>query len=290
MGISSLLLYAIPLFLVAIFIEFQISKKREVPTYTKSDLMANLGNGVGDILLGGLAASYTGSIYFFFYHLCAGLRTEFPGYAGLGFSIGTWIMAILVDDFIYYWFHRSSHAIRVLWACHVVHHSSTHFNFSTAVRYGWIVILVKPVFWFWMAAMGFHPLMIITCSALNVIYQFFCHTDLLPAWDKLSSFLSTPGLHAIHHGKEEDCIDRNYAGIFIFYDRLFGTYQPIKSDRKISYGVTHPPKSDKLMEITFHEFRNMFMCMRKSKSWKVKFMHLFNSPGWTPDQKKSFPD
>ncbi|MEO5905953.1 MAG: sterol desaturase family protein [Saprospiraceae bacterium] len=283
MGISNLLLYAIPLFILAIFVEYQISKKRKKSTYNKSDLMANLGNGVGDILLGGLATSYTGTFYYFIYHLCAPWRMEYLGFSGLGFSIAIWIMAILADDFIYYWFHRTSHTIRLFWACHVVHHSSPNFNFSTAIRYGWMVILYKPFYWFGMAAIGFHPLMIITCAALNAMYQFFCHTDLLPFWDRLSSFLSTPGLHAIHHGKEHDCIDRNYAGIFIFYDRLFGTYQPIHAGQKISYGVTHPPRSDELMEITFHEFRNLLGCMRSSKSWKIKIKYMFNRPGWQPD-------
>ncbi|MEO6131235.1 MAG: hypothetical protein ABIQ02_05275, partial [Saprospiraceae bacterium] len=110
--------------------------------------------------------------------------------------------------------------------------------------------------------------------------------DLLPIWDKFSSFLSTPGLHAIHHGKDEDCIDKNYAGIFIFYDRLFGTYQPIKANRKISFGITHPPRSNGVLEITFHEFRDLFFSIRSSKSWKVKLKYIFNAPGWFPDHKK----
>jgi sterol desaturase/sphingolipid hydroxylase (fatty acid hydroxylase superfamily) len=282
MGNSNLMLYAIPVFLLAIWIEYRISHQHKSNRYNIRDLWANLGIGLGDVILGAISATYSTAWMAFFYYQFTGWRMNHLGYTSLGWSLGIWIIALLADDLTYYWFHRTSHTIRVLWACHVVHHSSQYFNFSTAVRNGWVAIMYKPFYWIWMAALGFHPVMIVTCMSLNAIYQFFCHTHAFPFWDRLAAFLSTPGLHAIHHGKNEDCLDKNFAGIFIFYDRLFGTFEPIRPERKIDFGVTHPPSSNHLLEITLHEFRSLLSDIKKSPDWFKRIQYVFRPPGWKP--------
>jgi len=126
--------------------------------------------------------------------------------------------------------------------------------------------------------------MIITCLSASACYQFFCHTELFPAWDRLSSFMTTPGLHAIHHGKEDHCIDKNYAGVFIFFDRIFGTYQPIDKSLKVSFGVTHPPVKQDYLEVSIHEFRNLFFSLIRARTLSDKFKCLFKGPEWIPQE------
>lgn len=148
--------------------------------------------------------------------------------------------------------------------------------------------MYKPIFWYWLAALGIHPLLILTCMAMNIVYQFFCHTTILPGWDKMSGWLNTPGLHAIHHGQDDHCIDKNYAGMFILFDRLFGTYQPIDCSRKVTFGVKHPPRSQHFVEVTIHEFRNILKSLGHTRSWKIRMQYLLSPPGWsaTMDRKE----
>ena len=276
------LMYTVPLFLVAILVEYLLSKKLGLHLYAKKDFLVNIEFGAGGIIMGSLATTYYMSVYYFLFHLSEPYREAIPHYSSLGWNWKFWLLCILADDFTYYWFHRSSHTIRMFWACHVVHHSSEHFNFSTAIRNGWVSYLYKPMYWIPMAIMGFHPLMMLSCLAINNAYGFFCHTTILPWWDKLSGFMVTPGLHAIHHGQEDRSIDKNYAGVFIFYDRIFGTYEPIIPKQKIVFGVTKPPKSDHFMEVMIHEFRDLFLSVKKARSWKIKLQYLFRKPAWSP--------
>ena len=278
------LVYTTPLFVIAILVEYLISRKSGLNLYTKKDFLSNLEFGVGGMIMGSLATSYYMSFYFLCYNFFESYRGDIFHYSSLGWNWKIWVLCILADDLTYYWFHRSSHTVRVFWACHVVHHSSEHFNFSTAIRNGWTAFLYKPVFWTWMAVIGFHPLMILACLAINSAYAFFCHTLVLPWWDKLSGFMVTPGLHAIHHGQEERSIDKNFAGVFVFYDRIFGSYEPIIPSQKILFGVTKPPKSDHFMEIMIHEFRDLFISMKKARSWKIRMMYLFRKPAWSPEK------
>jgi sterol desaturase/sphingolipid hydroxylase (fatty acid hydroxylase superfamily) len=287
MGFPHLLLYASPLFLFMMWLEHKLSHHSESRLYTRQDFITNIIIGIGDLVIGMAMSAFVLFIYFFCYRHFSPYRMSYLGFDSMGWGVGAWALAILADDFTYYWFHRTSHRIRVLWACHIVHHNSDHFNLSTAVRNGWIAIMYKPLYWCWMAALGFPPFMILSCLALNATYQFFCHTEMLSPWDKLSGFLNTPGLHAIHHGKEAHCIDKNYSGIFIFYDRIFGTYQPIDPCLKITFGVTHPPRRNHFIEVTIHEFRDLFRIMKSAPTLNQGMLHMLKGPDWKPDRKSN---
>ncbi|HMQ49595.1 MAG TPA: sterol desaturase family protein [Saprospiraceae bacterium] len=278
MGIPHLLLFATPLLLLVMAIEYRLSKKRRRDLYDRSDTKSNFGIAFGGILFGGLASAYGLSLYYFFYTQAAPFRQAFLRYGDLGWTWYVWVFAVLADDFTYYWFHRISHQVHIFWAFHVVHHSSEHFNYSTAIRNGWLSILHKPFFWIWMSIVGFHPLMIITCMSLNSFYQFFCHTQLCYSWKNLQCILCAPEIHAIHHGKNEAFIDKNFAGIFTFYDRLFGTFMPHKKGQAVDFGVTHPPKSNNIFEITFHELVSLFRLMKKEANWRSRIVLLFRAP------------
>lgn len=286
MGFPQLLLYATPVFFLAMWIEYKMTEGTGIHLYTRKDFITNIILGSGGVLFGVVSSSVGISLYYLVYTAFAPIRLKYIGYESLGWGPIVWIVAMLADDFTYYWFHRTSHRIRILWACHIVHHNSERYNFSTSLRNGWFAILYKPVFWYWLAATGIHPLMILTCMAINIVYQFFCHTTMMPWLDTFSGILNTPGLHAIHHGKDDHCIDKNYAGIFIFFDRLFGTYQPIDRSRTISYGVTHPPRSENFYEVTIHEFRNILGCWKTTRSYKHRLLFLFKGPEWMPSIKR----
>ncbi len=290
MGIPDLLYYAMPAFLAAIIIEYWLSVRLHIDLYDREDTQANFGIAFGGVLMGGLASSYGLSIYYFCYAQASGLRKELFGFESLGWAWYIWIAAVLADDFTFYWFHRLSHKVRVLWACHIVHHSSTHFNYSTAIRNGWFSIFYKPIFWTWMALIGFHPLMILSCLSVNAVYQFFCHTTIGYSWHSLGQILCTPGVHAIHHGKSQEHIDRNFAGIFIFYDRIFGTFTPFRGHQQIAFGVTHPPKTMGVFDITFHEFRHIFQALNREPNWRYKIALLFGPPNWKRPGKGTQPD
>jgi sterol desaturase/sphingolipid hydroxylase (fatty acid hydroxylase superfamily) len=156
------------------------------------------------------------NIYAFAYDAALPVRTRWLGDDALGWNWWVWLVALVLDDLTFYWFHRMAHRVRFMWASHVVHHSSTHFNFTTGARLAWFSALYKPFLWAWIPALGIHPLMVAACAAISSLYQFFCHTDHLPAWNRLSWLLVTPGLHVVHHARDEDCIDRNYAAVFSF--------------------------------------------------------------------------
>ncbi len=137
----------------------------------------------------------------------------------------TYVVLFLADDFAYYWFHRIHHEVRVFWASHVVHHSSQHYNLSTALRQTWTPMTALP-FWAGLALLGFQPWMILTQQAISLIYQFWIHTERigrLPA--PIEYVFNTPSHHRVHHGSNEIYLDRNYGGILIIWDRLFGTFQ-----------------------------------------------------------------
>jgi len=278
MGIPNLLLYATPAFLVAMLIEYLISKKRGLKSYTKSDTTANFEIAIGCILIGGLASSYGLSMYYFSFTIAMPLRHQLLGIDSLGWSWYIWLLAIPAEDLTYYWFHRLSHQIRILWACHIVHHSSLVFNYSTAIRNGWFAILYKPFFYIWMAILGFHPFMIATCISINAFYQFFCHSSFRYSWKFLENILCTPNLHAIHHSKCYNHIDKNFAGIFILYDKLFNTYYKYNANEVIKYGVTIPPENDTIQEILLHELKNIYRDIKVKSGWKNKWPVLLKFP------------
>jgi sterol desaturase/sphingolipid hydroxylase (fatty acid hydroxylase superfamily) len=157
----------------------------------------------------------------------------------------TILLLFLGIEFFYYWHHRFSHEIRWLWATHAVHHSARHFNLSAAYRLGWTgwlsgnFLFFMPLCW-----LGFHPIAIAVGLGFNLIYQFWIHTELIPKLGWLEWVLNTPSHHRVHHASNPEYIDRNYGGVLIIFDRLFGTFTAEQPDRQPTYGLTHPLQSD----------------------------------------------
>ena len=201
-------------------------------------------------------------------------------------SLG-WIVAMLAWDFAYYWQHRAEHEIRALWACHVNHHSSQRYHLLTALRQPWTP-WTHLIFYPGLALLGVQPWMILTSGGLNLIYQFWVHTEAigrLPA--PFEAVLNTPSHHRVHHGSNPEYLDRNYGGILILWDRLFGTFEA--ENARVIYGLTKNISSLNPFHIAFHEYMALARDFRGARNWSERIQLLLRPPGWHLDRTWDFP-
>jgi sterol desaturase/sphingolipid hydroxylase (fatty acid hydroxylase superfamily) len=192
-----------------------------------------------------------------------------------------WTIAALAlaQDFFYYWFHRASHRIRWLWASHVTHHSSERLNLSTAFRQS----LTYPisgmwVFWLPLALIGFEPTHIVAVVAINLGFQFFVHTQAVRRLGWLEQVFNTPSHHRVHHARNAKYIDRNYAGVLIVWDKLFGSFVEEDDAVPCEYGIIGQVHSHNPITLTFHEWRAMFRDARGARGWREALRQLFGPP------------
>ncbi|MEO0591416.1 MAG: sterol desaturase family protein, partial [Pseudomonadota bacterium] len=202
-----------------------------------------------------------------------------------------WPLAFVLDDLKYYWVHRAGHRIRWMWAAHVNHHSSQHYNLSTALRQTWTgsftfgILFALPL-----VLLGFHPIMIGIVGGFNLIYQFWIHTeaiDKMPRW--FEAVMNTPSHHRVHHATNPRYLDRNYAGVFIIWDKMFGTFEPERDDEVIRYGIIKQLGSFNLLWSVFHEWIGMLSDIWRSP-WKHKLSYFLREPGWTHDGSRDTSD
>ena len=190
--------------------------------------------------------------------------------------IWPWIVLILLDDFLYYWFHRVSHESRYFWNYHVVHHSSNQYNLSVAVRQSWFGGTSHWVFYLPVALLGFPLWAFVMVHGFNLIYQFWIHTELIKRMGPLEWILNTPSHHRVHHGVNEQYQDKNYGGIFIVWDRLFGTFEA--EEEKVTYGITNRLESYNPLWINLHAWFETFAALKGDNSLWQKFKIMFGSP------------
>jgi len=202
----------------------------------------------------------------------------------------TWVMAFLFYDLCYYWMHRMSHEIKVLWASHVVHHQGEEFNLSTALRQtssGW---LWKWMFYIPMFMVGVPGEVFFTVAAINLLYQFWVHTEHIRSLGPLELIFITPSNHRIHHAQNPEYIDANYGGVFIIWDRIFGTYIPERDDLKPIYGTVKPLKSWNPIWANLEIYHQMIRDTIHTKTLKNKIKVWFSNTRWRPeDVYEKFP-
>ena len=195
----------------------------------------------------------------------------------------TWIIAFLLYDLSYYWMHRMHHEIKILWATHSVHHHGEDYNLATALRQtstGW---LWKWIFYMPMIILGVPGEVFITVAGVNLVYQFWVHTEHIGHLGFLEKIFITPMNHRIHHAKNKEYIDANYGGVFIIWDRMFGTYNPQRPDIKPVYGTATPLNSWNPLWANFQVFSIMIKDTIKTKSWKDKIRVWFSKTYWRPE-------
>ena len=272
-----IIIYAIPFFVFAMLLEFFVASAKNIKSYTAKDAFSSIAMGLGNVFIGLVSKLF---VFAALYYVYENLRI---------FTIPiTWwsfIILFFLDDFSYYWFHRTSHENRFFWASHVVHHSSKHYNLSTALRQTWTGSFYSFIFWLWLPLIGFHPGMIIFQMSISLLYQFWIHTELIqkmPKWIEL--FFNTPSHHRVHHGSNPIYLDKNHAGILIIWDKLFGTFQPELKSEKVQYGLVVNIKTYNPIFIAFNEWGALFKDLNtKNISVRDRIKYLYKPPGWKHD-------
>jgi sterol desaturase/sphingolipid hydroxylase (fatty acid hydroxylase superfamily) len=199
----------------------------------------------------------------------------------LGNGVLPWTIGMVWWDLAYYWNHRLQHEIRAMWAIHVPHHSSERYNLSTALRQP-----VAGAFGVWVpygavARIGVRPSIIETSRALNLIYQYWIHTDTVRSLGPAEEVLNTPSHHRVHHGSNRRYIDRNHAGILIVWDRMFGTFSREEPDEEpVVYGLTKNIHTFNLWKVSTHEYLDMFRDVARSTNWRDRLGFVLRGPGW----------
>ncbi|MET2845643.1 sterol desaturase family protein [Vibrio owensii] len=196
-------------------------------------------------------------------------------------TVSTFLLLMVLQDFFYYWFHRASHRIRWMWAAHVVHHSSERMNFSTAFRQSLMYPLAGMwLFWLPLVIIGFDPKWVVFVVLFNLGLQFFVHTQSIRSLGLLEWVFNTPSHHRVHHGVNRQYIDKNYAGVLIIWDRMFGTFEP--EVETVRYGISKPVNSFNPITVTFAEWKDMFKeVTRPNLSWRQRWRCLFAPPSDT---------
>ncbi|MFO0635542.1 MAG: sterol desaturase family protein [Nannocystaceae bacterium] len=260
---------AVLLALALVVAEATASARLRLHRYDLGDSLANLAMAAGGLLSGaaGRAAALPISVALWSWRVLELPRTW-------------WVFALLVvaHDLCYYAFHRTSHRVRVFWAAHVAHHSSAHYNFTTALRRSWTTPWTGMPFWWPLPLLGFDPLWILAAHSLSLAYQFLLHTEFVGQLGPLEWILNTPSHHRVHHGCEPDHVDKNFGGIFIVWDRLLGTFAPERARPR--YGLVHPLASHRPWVIAFHEWVALLRaCARPGLRWRQRIALVFARPG-----------
>ena len=235
----------------------------------RRDTWGNIFLGFMSVVWGALFGLVTGYVYIYFYEIAP---YKFPADAWW-----TWAILFFVDDFVYYIFHRVSHESRLFWNFHVVHHSSEHYNLSVAVRQSWFGGILHWVFYAPIMLLGFAPWMFAMMHGFNLIYQFWIHTKViykLPKWFEF--ILNTPSHHRVHHGVNTQYLDKNYAGVLMIWDRIFGSF--VVETETPRYGIIKPINSYNPLWINTHGWFEMVEAMRKRRGFVNKVRCIFASP------------
>jgi sterol desaturase/sphingolipid hydroxylase (fatty acid hydroxylase superfamily) len=273
--VTEVLYYAVPFFVLLLFVEwlsFRHIEDDHLVGFERDDTRTSLTMGTGNVVINVVWKLAVVAVYAGLYELTP-LRLD-------SHNPLTWVALFFADDLSYYWFHRVSHENRVFWASHVVHHSSRHYNLSTALRQTWVPMTYLP-FWLPLLLVGFPPWMVLLAQAWSLIYQFGLHTERIARLPRpLEAIFNTPSHHRVHHGSNEVYLDRNYGGILIIWDRLFGSFEP--EGERVRYGLTTNIGTFKPLRVAFGEYTALWHDICVAHGARTKLALVFRGPGWRP--------
>ncbi|WP_042378059.1 sterol desaturase family protein [Streptacidiphilus melanogenes] len=267
-------LWSIPAFVLLTVVEllsFLIHPDEEEVGYAGKDTATSLSMGLGSLFTNLLWKIPTVILYNAVYALTP---------LKLGVHWATVPVMLLLQDFCYYWSHRSNHRVRLLWAQHVVHHSSRHYNLSTALRQPW-TDLSFGVFYLPMVLLGISPAAVAFCGSVSLVYQFWIHTERIDRlWRPIEAVFNTPSHHRVHHASQGGYLDRNFGGILIVWDRLFRTFTA-ETERPV-YGLTKNIATYNPLRVATHEYASIGRDLAGAHGWRERLGYLFRGPGWAP--------
>lgn len=264
---------SIPVFFLLIGVELLISRLQHTQLYRFNDAVTNLNCGIGQQVLGVFLKAFVLLLY-------VGVYERFR-IADMPSTVLVWVLLFIGVDFFYYWFHRATHQISVLWGSHVVHHQSEEYNLTVALRQAWFQSAFSAFFYLPLAFMGFDPIMFVTVNSFQTLYQFWIHTktiNKLPRW--FEYVLNTPSHHRVHHGVNPKYIDRNHGGTLIIFDRMFGTFQ--EEEEEVVYGVTMQPNSWNPFWLNIEYWVWLWQTFKTAPTASDRWQVLFSTPGWRP--------
>ena len=275
---SNIALIVIPLYFLAIFAESIFNHFfHERGAGNLKDNGVSMGLGLVSAVTNGATAFISVGALFWV--------QQFQFYA-IPLTVGSLVLCFVLDDLRFYWHHRVAHRCRWVWAMHVVHHSSTQFNFSVALRQGWTKHFTGTMmFKLPLVLIGFDPVVVLFCGVINPTYQFFLHTELVNKMPRWFEFIfNTPSHHRVHHGRNPRYLDANYAGTLIIWDRMFGTFVAENEEDRVDYGLVKNLETLNPFVIIFHEFWNIAKdaSQRGLSVWQ-RLLYLLAPPGWCHD-------
>ena len=272
-------LYAIPAFIALLLGEMWIARMRDRRRFCPRDTLTSLMLGFGSQIAGGLTA---GIVF-----LMAVEVGQFAPWR-IPYAWWAWPLCFLLDDLAYYAFHRSAHRVRWFWASHVVHHSSQHYNLATALRQTWTgFISLTFIFRLPLFLLGFPPAMVFFCGGLNLVYQFWIHTETIgrmPRW--FEAVMNTPSQHRVHHATNPRYLDHNYAGVFVIWDRMFGTFIAERDEDPPRYGIVKDLGSFNLLWAATHEWIGIARDVKAAPDWRARINYMIKPPGWSHDNSR----
>ncbi|MEU7720911.1 sterol desaturase family protein [Streptomyces tibetensis] len=280
-NLPDVVLWSIPAFVLLTVVEmvsYRLHPDEDAEGYEAKDAATSVGMGLGSLAFDFVWKIPILAIYTALYELTP-----------LRVPVLWWTVPLMLlgQDFFYYWSHRGHHVIRILWACHVVHHSSRKFNLTTALRQPWTSLTVWP-FYVPLIAVGVHPAALAFCSSANLVYQFWIHTeriDKMPRWFEF--VFNTPSHHRVHHASQGGYLDRNFGGILIVWDRLFGSF--VAETERPRYGLTKNITTYNLLKVATHEYVAIAKDLRAARSWRERAGRVFRGPGWGPGPGPAAP-
>jgi sterol desaturase/sphingolipid hydroxylase (fatty acid hydroxylase superfamily) len=271
----NLIHYAIPFFVATVIIEVILTVKVKMETYEYKDAATSIAMGLGNVAVGLFTKGMVLAFFYFIYNTFHLFE--------IGFTWWAWVLILFAEDLTYYWNHRIAHQSRLFWASHVVHHSSQKYNLSTALRQTWSGSFYTFIFWTPLVLIGFHPVLILVQMSISLLYQYWIHTEMidkLPKW--FEAIFNTPSHHRVHHATNPQYLDRNHAGIFIIWDKLFGTFEP--EVEKPVYGLVKNIDTFNPVKVAFLEWFYLLKDTFTSKTNLInRIKYLFKPPGWKHD-------
>ena len=276
-GTVTLYALGLPLVLALIMIETLVVQWRRKPYYNRGDTLCSLGLLAGNIVINTVIKGGTLGLYLYLYQFRAvDIGSILPTWA-------VWLLSFAAIDFVFYWFHRLSHRVRVLWAIHMSHHSSEEMNFVVAFRQPWLAPIVKVPFFAALPLVGFDPTITMVAGVAATLWGVVGHTRIVgKLWWPIEWLFNTPSHHRVHHGSNAQYIDKNYGNLFIIWDHMFGTFEEEKE--LVVYGLRHNVDTFNPARITLMDYQALWHKLRSARSPGEVLGYCFGPPDWEPQQ------
>jgi len=264
------LAFSIPLFILLIYIEFIVTRKKKLKGFVLHNVIANLSVGIAERLLDVFVTAL-------FYLIFDTLQKKY-GLFKITPTPLLWVSLLIATDFVWYWYHRLAHEINILWAVHIVHHQSEEYNFTVSARITVLQAFLRGGFWCILPLIGFPAPMIAVMLLIHGLYPFFVHTELICKLGVLEYLIVTPSHHRVHHASNDKYLDKNYGDVLIIWDKLFGTFQSEESETPIVYGLTKPLNTYSFLWQHFHYFIEIAIAVSRQKTLRDRIKTIFGRP------------